>query len=36
MTEEELKNLRPRHSENFKQEKQTEQLVLQTEIVEFS
>jgi len=30
MTEEELKNLRPRYPENFKQKKQTEQLILQT------
>jgi len=30
MTEEELKNLRPRYPENFKKEKQIEQLILQT------
>ena len=30
MTEEELKNLRPKYPENLKQEKQTEQLILQT------
>jgi len=35
MTEEELKMLRPRHPEYFKQEKQTEQIRLDADVLEW-